>query len=82
MRDVYLLLHDLKELEEDLNESTWKADHNASLHTDVDWRAGHIGIDANFWNLVDADMPWQLSEGLVRYPFRALSSLFLALRES
>ena len=64
MRDIYLLLHNKKELQDDLNESTWKADRNASLHTDIDWRGDHLAMEPSFWNLVDADMPWQLSEGL------------------
>ena len=64
MRDIYLLLHDNSELQDDLNESTWRADRNASLHTDVDWRGDHLAMEPSFWNLVNADMPWQLSEGL------------------
>ena len=58
MRDIYLLLHDKSEMLDDLNESTWRADRNASLHTDVDWRADHLAMEPSFWNLVDADMPW------------------------
>ena len=57
MRDVYLLLHKNEELLEDLNESTWNADQNASLRTDVDWRADHVAMEPTFWNLVEADMP-------------------------
>ena len=64
MRDVWLMLHGRKELDDDLNESTWKNDHNASLHHDIDWRADHLAMEPHFWNLVDSDMPWQLSEGL------------------
>ena len=64
MRDIYLLLHDKSELQDDLNESTWRADRNASLRSDVHWRSEHLAIEPSFWNLVDADMPWQLSEGL------------------
>ncbi|KAL9102673.1 MAG: hypothetical protein Q9163_002195 [Psora crenata] len=64
MRDVYLLLRDWQELQHDLDLSTWKADHNASLHHDVDWRADHLATQPTFWNLVGSDMPWQLSEGL------------------
>lgn len=64
MRDVYLLLNKKKEMHEDLNESTWKADRNASLHSDIDWRADHLAMEPTFWNLVDSDMPWQLTEGL------------------
>ena len=58
MRDIYLLLHDKSELLNDLNKSTWRADRNASLRSDVDWRAGHLAMEPSFWNLVDADMPW------------------------
>ena len=65
MRDVYLLLHKMEELHEDLNESTWKADQNASLRSDIHWRADHLALEPHFWTLVTSDMPWQLSEGLV-----------------
>ena len=64
MRDIWSLLHTRRDLDEDLNESTWKNDQNASLHHDIDWRADHLATQPSFWNLVDADMPWQLSEGL------------------
>ena len=69
MRDVYLLLHDLKELQQDLDASTWKADQNASLHHDIDWRADHLATEPTFWNLVCSDMPWQFSEGLAMGSF-------------
>ena len=64
MRDVYLLLQGNQELHEDLNECTWKADQNSSLRSDINWRADHLAMEPTFWNLVDSDMPWQLSEGL------------------
>ena len=64
MRDCWVLLRNMEELHIDLNESTWKNDRNASLHHDVDWRADHLAMEPTFWNLVDSDMPWQLSEGI------------------
>ena len=64
MRDVYLMLHNDRDLDDDLDESTWKADQNASLHSDINWRADHLAVEPSFWNLVSSDMPWQLSEGL------------------
>ena len=64
MRDAWLLLHNMHELDQDLDESTWKSDRNASLHHDIDWRADHLAMQPTFWNLVDSDMPWQLSEGI------------------
>ena len=57
MRDTYLLLCKNEELYEDLDESTWKADQNASLHSDIDWRADHLAMKPSYWNLVSADMP-------------------------
>lgn len=57
MRDVFLLLNKNEQLHGDLNKSTWKADQNASLRSDIDWRAGHLAMEPTFWNLVDADMP-------------------------
>ena len=40
MRDVYTLLRDREELHSDLDDSTWKADQNASLH--------HVSKSPNF----------------------------------
>ena len=81
MRDVYLLLNELEDFEEQMEEHIWDGDNNsryaaAQLHndkctnsvtsfrSDVDWRAGHLGIKANYWNMAASDMPWQLSEGI------------------
>ncbi|KAL8784546.1 MAG: hypothetical protein Q9213_003894 [Squamulea squamosa] len=64
MRDVYLILSRLTGLEEDLDQCSWKNDENSSLQSDVSWRADHLAMPPNYWNLVLSDMPWQLSEGL------------------
>lgn len=64
MRDVYLFLKSLKDFQEPLNDCVWDGDENANLHSDIDWRAEHLGMDATYWNLVDSDMPWQLTEGI------------------
>ncbi|KAL8772056.1 MAG: hypothetical protein Q9209_002722 [Squamulea sp. 1 TL-2023] len=64
MRDVYMILSRLTELEEDLDQCSWKNDENSSLQSDVSWRADHLAMPANYWSLVLSDMPWQLSEGL------------------
>ena len=64
MRDVYLFLKNLKEFQEPLNDCAWDGDQNANLHSDIDWRADHLGMDVTYWNLVDSDMPWQLTEGI------------------
>lgn len=46
MRDVYLLLSKLTDLEEDLNKCSFKNDENSSLQSDVDWRAGHLAMSS------------------------------------
>ncbi|KAI4282529.1 MAG: hypothetical protein L6R38_002873 [Xanthoria sp. 2 TBL-2021] len=65
MRDVYLILSRLKELEKELDQCSFKNDENSSLQSDISWRANHLAMEANYWNLVSSDMPWQLTEGLV-----------------
>ncbi|KAL9006684.1 MAG: hypothetical protein Q9188_000558 [Gyalolechia gomerana] len=65
MRDVYLILSNLTELDEELDHSSFKNDENSSLQSDIQWRAGHRAMTASYWNLVASDMPWQLDEGLV-----------------
>ncbi|KAL8705938.1 MAG: hypothetical protein Q9201_000993 [Fulgogasparrea decipioides] len=64
MRDVYLLLSRLSELDEELDQCSFKNDENSSLQSDVDWRAGHLAMPACFWTLVASDMPWQPDEGM------------------
>ncbi|KAL8823570.1 MAG: hypothetical protein Q9191_005733, partial [Dirinaria sp. TL-2023a] len=64
MRDVYLLLKDLDGLDEQLEEHIWDGDKNSSFQSDVTWRAGHLGVSANYWTMAASDMPWQLSEGM------------------
>ncbi|KAI4125314.1 MAG: hypothetical protein LQ338_004328 [Usnochroma carphineum] len=64
MRDVYTILSNFKALDDELDGSSFKNDLNSSLQSDIQWRAGHLGVTANYWNLVASDMPWQLDEGL------------------
>ena len=45
-------------------QSVFSANDMISFHSDVNWRAGHLGIKANYWNMAASDMPWQLSEGI------------------
>ena len=45
-------------------QSVFTANDITSFHSDVDWRADHLGIKANYWNMAASDMPWQLSEGV------------------
>ena len=51
------------ELTRELDRLTFLGDNNASLRSDIEWRANHIGTDISYWESVGSDMPWQLSEG-------------------
>ncbi|KAL8839581.1 MAG: hypothetical protein Q9170_001685 [Blastenia crenularia] len=75
MRDVFMILSNMKELDEELDQCNFRNDENSSLVSDIEWRAGHLATTANFWNLVASDMPWQLDEGLamgIRGPIEGL----------
>ncbi|KAL8812163.1 MAG: hypothetical protein Q9200_001243 [Gallowayella weberi] len=78
MRDVYLILSKMTELDEELDQASFKNDENSSLQSDIEWRAKHLAMPANYWNLVSSDMPWQLSEGLamgIRGPTEGLQPI-------
>ncbi|KAL8945436.1 MAG: hypothetical protein Q9211_000039 [Gyalolechia sp. 1 TL-2023] len=78
MRDVYLILSNLTELDEKLDHSSFKNNHNPSLQSDIQWRAGHRAMSAGYWSLVASDMPWQLDEGLamgIRGPLEGLQPI-------
>ena len=71
MREVYLFLKDKKNLpgdlqgfQESLEKHIWDNEKNASLQHDMTWRADHLGVKLDYWNLVSSDMPWQLTEGI------------------
>ena len=64
MRDVYLLLKDLPGFDTKLEKHIWDGENNASLQSDIDWRANHLGTQASYWNLTASDMPWQMMEGM------------------
>ena len=64
MRDVYVLLKDRTDLHKDLNESTWKGDHNPSLQGDVSWRAGHLALTPDYWTLSYSDLYAPVSSAL------------------
>lgn len=65
MREVYISLRNLQGFQEILDEFMWDGEReNSSFRSDVNWRADHLGIKANYWNMVASDMPWQLTEGL------------------
>ena len=51
------------ELTRELDRLTFQGDNDASLRSDIEWRASHVGTDIGYWESVGSDMPWQLSEG-------------------
>ncbi|KAI9774155.1 MAG: hypothetical protein M1840_005248 [Geoglossum simile] len=63
-RDAFLILSKLDRLEHRLNQISNDSINNGRLGEDINWRAGHHGTTADYWNLAGIDMPWQLSEGI------------------
>ncbi|KAF2834473.1 hypothetical protein M501DRAFT_944113 [Patellaria atrata CBS 101060] len=35
-----------------------------SLRVDVEWRAKHLDVEFNYWEMVRSDLPWHLREGI------------------
>ena len=50
-------------LTRELDQLTFQGDNNATLRSDIEWRANHVGTNIGYWESVGSDMPWQLSEG-------------------
>ena len=62
---MYLFLKGLESFQKSINDIIWDGeDKCSSLHSDIDWRADHLGVEANYWNMAASDMPWQLTEGI------------------
>lgn len=64
MRDVFAILSKQERLKPQLNQISLDGDRNKNLRQDIKWRADHLGTTANYWDLVESDVPWQLSEGI------------------
>jgi hypothetical protein len=64
MRDVFMILSKLEALNPQLDQISLSGDKNENLVDDIKWRANHVGVPMGYWNLVESDMPWQLSEGV------------------
>ena len=62
-----------KDITKELDQHTFRGDHNTGLQRDIEWRADHLGMEVNYWESVGSDLPWQLSEGSALYmnePFK------------
>jgi hypothetical protein len=57
--------HDWPSFDSDKARNPYDAVRNNDLRYNVKWRASHHGATLGYWNLVESDMPWQLSEGVV-----------------
>ncbi|KAK2801874.1 hypothetical protein FQN51_005023 [Onygenales sp. PD_10] len=64
LRDTYCLLSKLEHLDDILDAECHCGDRNPELRKDLEWRAQHLNVDLNFWELVASDMPWQIADGL------------------
>lgn len=62
-RDVLRILKSVPHISNKLDAQVFDGDNNENLVKDVEWRAQYVGKDVSFWDLAEADLPWQLSEG-------------------
>ena len=52
-----------QELTQELDQITFEGDNNEKLRPDIEWRAEHVGTEISYWESVESDIPWQLTEG-------------------
>ena len=58
------MLHNLpEELNAKLSQSLFPNDPGLGLLEEIEGTGRLLGIEPTFWNLVQADIPWQLTEG-------------------
>lgn len=62
-RDILRILKAEKEFSSVLDRGVFAGDKNENLKKDVTWRAQYVGKGLEFWDLAEADLPWQISEG-------------------
>ena len=62
-RDILRILKAEKEFSSVLDRGVFVGDKNENLKKDVTWRAQYVGKGLEFWDLAEADLPWQISEG-------------------
>lgn len=62
-RDLLRILKSDDKFKTRLDDGIFVGDGNDNLRKDVEWRAEYVGKTVNFWDLAEADLPWQLSDG-------------------
>lgn len=62
-RDLVRILKTEKDFNNVLNRGMFAGDNNENLKKDMTWRAQYVGKGLEFWDLAEADLPWQISEG-------------------
>ncbi|KAH5379501.1 hypothetical protein HBI49_018820 [Parastagonospora nodorum] len=62
-RDILRILKSVPQVTSKIDAQVFDGDNNDNLVKDVTWRAQYVGKSVNFWDLAEADLPWQLSEG-------------------
>jgi hypothetical protein len=62
-RDLLRILKQDDKFAAKFNDEVFLGDNNENLRKDVEWRAEYVGKTVKFWELAEADLPWQLSDG-------------------
>lgn len=62
-RDFLHILKTERNISDVLDRGVFAGDNNEKLKKDVTWRAQYVGQSVKFWELVKADLPWQIADG-------------------
>lgn len=84
-RDTFLLLRNRQGLSKILDDTFFMNVKNDKLRDDMQWRCGHVNTEMTFWNIVQSELPHQLSEsiitGVVHWPHDGLKPVDQTLTE-
>ena len=64
-RDAFLLLRNRQGLSKILDDTLFPKVENDKLRDDIEWRCDHFNAEMTFWNVMQAELPSQLSESII-----------------
>lgn len=64
-RDTFLLLRNRPGLSKILDDTLFPNVKNGKLRDDIQWRCDHFNSEMTFWNVMQSELPSQLSESII-----------------
>lgn len=64
-RDTFLLLKNQQRLSKILDDTLFPNVKNDKLRDDMQWRCDHFNTEMTFWNIMQSELPSQLSESII-----------------